>query len=76
MQTQKLETTVRTLKSLRDKHHSQLDISAVTELNAVIADLEEMKDQEQSERRQKACLRALYTMAGIIRLVSNIKDLM
>jgi hypothetical protein len=76
MQTRNLETSISTLKSLRDTYHSQLDISAVSELNAVIADLEEVSGQKKSELRQKACLRAVQTIAAIIRLVTNICDLM
>lgn len=71
-----LETSIRTLKSLRDTYHSQLDSRAVTELNAVIADLEALDDQVKKERRKEVGLRALHVMARIISLVSNLKDLM
>ena len=76
MHTRNLETSIRSLKDLRDIHHSQLDISVVNELNAVINDLEEVRDQQKSEQRQKACLRAVQMIAVVIRLVTNIRDLM
>lgn len=76
MQKRNLEDSIRTLKCLRDTYHSQLDISTVTELIIVIAELEEVNDQLKSERRQKACLRALQMVADIIRVISNVKDLM
>jgi predicted ATPase with chaperone activity len=76
MQPHTLETSIRTLKILRDTYHSQLDISVVMKLNTVIADLEMVSQQERSERRQAVCLRALQTVGEVIRLVSNISDLM
>jgi hypothetical protein len=76
MQKRNLEDSIRTLKCLRDTYHSQLDICAITELNIVITHLEEVSGQAKLEHRQKACLRALQAMADIIRLVSNIQDLM
>ena len=39
------EKSVRTLKRIRDTYYSQLDISVVTELNAVIAELEKADSQ-------------------------------
>ena len=41
MKKRNLNDRIRTLKQVRDVHHSQLDISVVTELNTVIAELEE-----------------------------------
>lgn len=76
MHTRNLETSIRSLKNLRDTHHSQLDISVVNELNAVIIDLEEVRDHQKSEQKQKACLRAVQMIAVVIRLVTNIRDLM
>lgn len=67
---------VRTLKSLRDKYHSQLDISVVTELNAVIAELEKADSQQNAERKQDLSLRALQILGAIISLVSNLSDWM
>lgn len=71
-----LETSISTLKSLRDTYHSQLDMRAVAELNTVIAELEIVSRQEGSERRKVACYRAFQVIADFLRLVSNIRDLM
>lgn len=70
------EKSVRTLKNLRDMYYSQLDISVVTELNAVIAELEKADSQLNTGRKQDLGLRALQVIGGIISLVSNIRDLM
>ncbi|GJI92541.1 hypothetical protein [Duganella hordei] len=70
------EKSVRTLKSLRDTYYSQLDISVVTELNAVIAELEKADSQLNAERKQDLGLRALQVLGLVIRLVSNIHDWM
>jgi len=72
----RLETSIRTLKSLRDTFHSQLDSCAVTELNTVIADLEALDGQSKMARRKEVGSRALFVMARIISLISNLSDLM
>jgi RNA polymerase-interacting CarD/CdnL/TRCF family regulator len=72
----RLENSICTLKILRDTYHSQLDNCAVSELNAVIIDLETLDDQARSEQRKEILSRALQVMASIINLVSNLKDLM
>jgi DNA repair photolyase len=71
-----VENSVQTLKKLRDTHHCQLDISVVTELNEVIAELEEFGSQHDEEQRQAIGLRALQVLGVVISVVSNIKDLM
>jgi hypothetical protein len=76
MQKRNLESNIRTLKNMRDSYHSQLDISVITELNAVITDLEVVGGQQKSEQKQIICLRALRMIAVVLRLVSNIKDLL
>ena len=76
MKIRNFENSVRTLKILRDTYHSQLDISVLTELNTVIAELEEVGDQLDAERKSALSLRALQIVGGIISLVSNIRDLM
>lgn len=70
------EKSVRTLKRLRDTYYSQLDISVVTELNAVIVELEKADNQLNTERKQNLGLRALQVIGLVISLVSNIRDLM
>lgn len=76
MKIRNFENSVRTLKNLRDTYRSQLDISVLTELNTVIAELEEVGDQLDAERKSALSLRALQIVGGIISLVSNIRDLM
>lgn len=70
---QPFDQSIRTLKRMRDTYHSQLDIRVVEELNQVITNLEEEGDKE---RKRNASLRALEVMAVIIKIVSNLTDLM
>lgn len=76
MNKRNFEKSVRTLKSFRDMYYSQLDISVVTELNAVIVELEKADSQLNIERKGKLGLRALQVIGVVISLVSNIRDLM
>lgn len=76
MQAHNLETSITALKNLRDTYQSQLDIRAVTELNAVITELEVVSRQERTERRKAACTRALHVFADVLRLITNFRDLM
>lgn len=76
MNKRNFEKSVRTLKSLRDMYYSQLDISVVTELNAVIAELEKADRQLNVEHKQNLGLRALQICGLIISLVTNLRDLM
>ena len=76
MNKRNFEKSVRTLKSLRDMYYSQLDISVVTELNAVIAELEKADSQLNAESKQNLGLRALQVVGVIISLVTNLRDLM
>lgn len=76
MQPHTLETSIRTLKNLRDTYHSQLDIRAMAELDTVIAGLELVSRQEESERKKEVRFRALQVISDVLRLVTNISDLM
>jgi len=76
MQAHNLETSITALKNLRDTYQSQLDIRAVTELNAVITELEVVSRQEGTERRKAACARAFHVFADVLRLIVNFRDLM
>ena len=72
-----LENCIRTLKQLRDAYNSQLDTSVLTELDAVISDLNKVSDHMESEvQLGNLGLRAIQAIAVVISLVSNIKDLM
>jgi hypothetical protein len=76
MKKRNVENSVLMLKKLRDMHHCQLDISVVTELNQVIAELEEVGNQQDAERMRTTGLRVLQILGVVISVVSNIKDLM
>ncbi|KFI05163.1 hypothetical protein [Massilia sp. BSC265] len=76
MKKRSVENSVLMLKKLRDTHHCQLDISVVTEMNEVIAELEKVSNQQNSERLQSLGLRVLQILGVVISVVSNIKDLM
>ena len=76
MKKRTFEDSVQTLKRMRDTYHSQLDISVMTELNTVIADLEEVSDEPETERKQAIGLRALQVIGVVVSLVSNLRDLM
>ena len=76
MKKRNVENSVSMLKKLRDMHHCQLDISVVTELNQVIAELEEVGTQQDHARMQSIGLRVLQVLGIVISVVSNIKDLM
>lgn len=76
MQPHNLETSITTLKNLRDTYHSQLDIRTVAELNTVITELELVSRQEGMQRRKAIAYRALQVIGDVLRLVSNIRDLM
>jgi hypothetical protein len=72
-----LKNCIRTLKKLRDAHHSQLDASALVELDTVIADLKMASDYKNSEVELTTLgLRVLQVIGVVISLVTNIKDLM
>lgn len=76
MNERNFEDSVQTLKKLRDTHHCQLDISVITELNELIAELEVISKRQDQERMQVIGLRALQVIGVVISVVSNIKDLM
>jgi RNA polymerase-interacting CarD/CdnL/TRCF family regulator len=76
MKKRNVENSVSMLKNLRDTYHCQLDISVVTELNHVIAELEKVGSHQDSEYMRTMILRALQILGVVISVVSNIKDLM
>lgn len=77
MQQHSVENCIRTLEKLRDVYNSQLDISVLAELNAVISDLKKVSDRKESEvQLGNLGLRAIQAIAVVVDLVSNLKDLM
>lgn len=78
MQHQTLKNTIATLQKLRDAHYSQLDASALAELDDVLQQLRNTLDG--SERRglehNDLVFRVLRIIDIVIRTVSNITDWM
>jgi hypothetical protein len=76
MKKRNVENSVLMLKKLKDTHHCQLDISVLTELNQVIAELEKVGTHEDAEHMRTTGLRVLQILGVVISVVSNIKDIM
>ena len=76
MDTHTYENSVAQLKILRDVYQSQLDASVIEELNAVIAVLESGSSRQDKISVEKLSFRVLSIIADVIRIVSNITDLM
>lgn len=76
MDTHTKENSIATLRKLRDVYQSQLDASVIAEINAVIAALEDGCDCPGAKTSEHWGIRALELIADIIRLVTNISELM
>lgn len=76
MGTHTYENSVALLKKLLDAYQSQLDAGVIVEINAVIADLESGCDCQDTNSGEKLARRALNVIADVVRIVSNITDLM
>lgn len=71
------QNTIRTLEKVRDEYQSQLDTSIVTELNTLIADLQNVDDDApDATQLMNLSFRVLQVFSIVISLVSNLKDLM
>ena len=70
------QSSIRLLKQLRDAYQGQLDTSVIEEIEAVVAALE----QDGTRSKYLAALywsdRVLELVGKVIRLVTNITDLM
>lgn len=70
------ESNIRLLKQLRDVYQGQLDTSVIEEIEAVVAALE----QDGADSKSLSALywgdRVLELIGKVIRLVTNITDLM
>ncbi|MBT2142890.1 MULTISPECIES: hypothetical protein [unclassified Rhodanobacter] len=70
------ESSIRLLKQLRDAYQGQLDTSVIEEIEAVVAALE----QDGTRSKPLSALywgdRVLELIGKVIRLVTNITDLM
>lgn len=77
MKIHKLKNIISTLQKLRDDYYSQLDNSMLAKLDNVIGELKKLSSHKQSDVKLRALsFRALQIMGCIIKLVSNLKDLM
>lgn len=78
MKASSLKNCITTLEELRDVYKSQLDARVLVELDEVIADLKaKIRDDDQSDERLGVLsLRALGLIEYIIKLVTNITELM
>jgi predicted RNA-binding protein with EMAP domain len=77
MQIKSLKNIVATLQKLRDAYHSQLDASDLGQLDEVLDELTRLMRQPRKEvSLGEVALRALGVIDSIIRLVTNLTDLM
>lgn len=78
MKTSSLKNCIATLEELRDVYKSQLDVRVLAELDEVIADLKWCisNDDQSNERLGDTSLHALRLIEYIIKLVTNITELM
>lgn len=76
MDTHAKKNSVATLKKLRDVYQGQLDASVIAEIDAVIAALEDGCDCQEAKTSENWGMRALALIAEVIRLVTNISELM
>lgn len=76
MDTHTYKNSVVQLEKLLDVYQSQLDAGVIEEINAVIAALESGCGCQDKKSAEKLASRVLAVMADVIRIVSNITDLM
>lgn len=76
MDTKTKENSIKMLKELRDAYQSQLDASVIAEIEVVITALEKGCDCSDAKPSKDWGLRVLTLIADVLRLVTNISDLM
>jgi len=77
MKTSNLKNCITTLKQLRDAYESQIDARVLVQFDEVLADLEEIRDDDQSKKQLAIVgFRALLLIDEIVRLVTNVSHLM
>lgn len=78
MKYETLKNTIATLEKLRDVHNSQLDASALTELDDVLLQLRSLLISSGKQRieHSELAFRVLRIIDVIIRTVSNLTDWM
>lgn len=76
MNTVTKENSVELLKKLRDVYQGQLDTSVIEEIETVIAALESCDCSGAMQDSEDWKMRVLKVIADVIRLVTNITELM
>ncbi|MCF7222886.1 hypothetical protein [Marilutibacter chinensis] len=70
------ENSIRVLKQLLDVYQGQLDAGVVSEVREVIAALEQSRDGSRGTPRGDLGLSVLRVMGEVLKLVTNITNLM
>ena len=71
-----LKNTIATLQKLRDVHHSQLDASALAELDDVLRQLNKLAESDKTVNSLgEITMRSLRIIDISLRLITNITDL-
>lgn len=76
MQKDALAVAIATLEKLRETYHSQLDAGVLAELDDVLELLRQQCERREAVRRVELEDRALRIFAAVLRIVTNITDLM
>jgi hypothetical protein len=76
MQKDALTVAIATLQKLREIYHSQLDASALAELDDVLELLKQQFERLEVVRRGELEGRVFRIFATVLRIVTNITDLM
>lgn len=76
MDTRTKESSIKMLKQLRDVYQSQLDASVIIEIDVLIASLEEGCGCSEANSPTDWSFRVLTLIADVLRLATNISDLM
>ena len=72
-----LKNTIATLQKLRDVHHSQLDASALAELDDVLQQLNKLAESDKTVNSLgEITMRSLRIIDISLRLITNITDLL
>ena len=76
MQKDALEVATATLNKLRETYHSRLDAGALAELDGVLELLKQQCEHREAVRREELESRVFRVFAMILRIVTNVTDLM
>jgi hypothetical protein len=76
MQKDALAVAIAMLEKLRETYHSQLDASVLVELDDVVGLLKRQSELSEAARHEELEGRVLRIMGWVLRLVTNVTDLM